>query len=170
MAQAPHPAQTEVRFLRCEASHAIAFTGRALVVLWQTETRAQAVVELATLLGSYATELGSVGLLQVIGDHATPPDSATRAALASMLKAHETRIVASAVVFEGVGFRASMIRSIVIGISMLSRPKCPHTVFASTKEGIAWLSGQLDDSPRDCADQLRLAVERLRQRVTVASA
>lgn len=149
--------------MRSEASHGIALCGRALVVLWQGETRLQAVRELATLLANQAAESGSVGLLQVIGDHAISPDGAARAALAEMLKANENRIVASAVAFEGVGFRASMIRSIVIGISMLSRPKCPHTVFASANDGIAWLSEQLDDGPSNSAERMRHAIAQLRQ-------
>jgi hypothetical protein len=169
MAPVTRPAQSEVRILSSDASHGIAFTHRTLIVLWQTETSGQAVAELTRLIASNAAELGSVGLLQVIGDHATSPSSATRAALAAMLKAHETRIVASAVVFEAVGFRASMIRSIVIGISMLSRPKCPHTVFASAKEGIEWLSRKLDGDPRVSADRIQFAIDRLRQRVSAVS-
>lgn len=169
LAAAERQAPAAIRILRCEASHGIAFTGRTLIVLWQTETRVQAVRELAALLASQATELGSVGLLQVIGDQAISPEGAARAALAEMLKANETRIVASAVAFEGVGFRASMIRSIVIGISMLSRPKCPHTVFASANDGIAWLSEQLDDGPSNSAERMRRAVAQLRQRVELAS-
>ena len=165
MAPATRPSPTDVRILRSEAAHGIAFVGRTLVVLWQTETRAEAVVELATLLAGRAAEFGSVGLLQVIGDRATPPDSAVRAALAAMLKDNEQRIAASAVVFEGAGFRASVVRSIVIGISMLSRPKCPHTVFASTADGIAWLSGHEPlggGRPGQAAATMQLAIARLR--------
>ncbi|MEI9937605.1 MAG: hypothetical protein WDO69_10340 [Pseudomonadota bacterium] len=171
MAPATSSAEAEVRILRSEASHGIAFAGRTLVVLWQTETRAHAVIELATLLARLAAEFGRLGLLQVIGDHATPPDGAARSALATMLKDNETRIVASAVVFEGTGFRASVIRSIVIGISMLSRPKCPHTVFASTTAGVEWLSGQMKSSgsPHHSADDTQLAIDRLRQHARLVS-
>jgi len=165
-------AAAEVRILRNEASHGIAFVGRTLVVHWQTETQGQAVAELASLLASLANESGSVALLQVIGDQATSPDGATRAALAAMLKANETRIIASAVVFEATGFRASMIRSIVIGISMLSRPKCPHTVFESTNAGSAWLSQHLkaSGSPHHSPEVIELAINRLRQRARLVSA
>ena len=172
MAPTASPAATEIRILRSEASHGIAFVGRTLVVHWQTETRGQAVAELASLLASHASEAGSIALLQVIGDQAIPPDGATRAALAAMLKANETRIIASAVVFEATGFRASVIRSIVIGISMLSRPKCPHTVFESTTAGIAWLSQQLKSSgsPHHAAEAIERAIDRLRQRAPLVSA
>ncbi len=151
-------AKSEVRILHREASHGIAFVGRTLVVLWEAETRARAVAELAARLPALAAESGSLALLQVIGDHALPPDGAARAALAALLKANDTRLV----VFEGTGFRASVIRSVVIGISMLSRPKFPHTVFASTTAGVEWLSNQLGDSPRHVADDRRLAIDRLR--------
>ena len=163
------PAAAEVRILHSEPSHAIAFLERTLVVLWQTETRKQAVLELGSLLAGLAglaEESRGLALIQVIGDHATPPDSDTRAALAAMLKANETRIIASAVVFEGSGFRASVIRSVVVGISLLSRPKCPHTVFASTADGLAWLSGHMKSSnaPHYSPERVRLAIDDLRQR------
>ena len=165
------PAAAEVRILHSEPSHAIAFLERTLVVLWQTETRKQAVLELASLLAGLAEESRGLALMQVIGDHATPPDADTRAALAKMLKANETRIVASAVVFEGSGFRASVIRSVVVGIAMLSRPKCPHTVFASTAEGTEWLSGYMksNGSPHYAPDRVRLAIDDLRQRTRLVS-
>src|SRR3954469_1555921 len=165
MAPATRPAAIEVQILRSDTSHGIAFVGRTLVVLWQTETRAEAVADLATLLAGRAAEFGSVALLQVIGDQANPPDSAVRGALATMLKHNEQRIVASAVVFEGAGFRASVVRSVVIGISMLSRPKCPHTVFASPKDGIDWLSEYEPvggANPGRAAASMQLAIDRLR--------
>jgi len=169
-APAERLAPAEIRILRSEASHGIALSGRTLIVLWQTETRTQAVHELAALLASQAAEFGNVGLLQVIGDQAISPDGAARTALAEMLKANEAGIVASAVAFEGVGFRASMVRSIVIGISMLSRPQCPHTVFASAEEAIAWLSARLDDGASNSAERMRRAVAQLRQRLDLAPA
>lgn len=171
MAPAKSPARAEVRILRSEDSHGIAFVGRTLVVLWQTETRSQAVAELGSLLAALAAEFGSLALLQVIGDQAVPPDGPVRAALAAMLKNNETRIIASAVVFEGVGFRASVIRSIVVGISMLSRPKCPHTVFASSAAGIEWLNSHLKSSgtPGQSAASMQLAIDQLRQRARLVS-
>jgi hypothetical protein len=163
MTQANSSLQTQVRLLRTELSHGIALSGRTLVVLWQTETTSEAVRELASLVAGQAAEMASVGLLQVIGEGATAPDAGVRAALAAMLKENEARIVASAVVFEATGFRASLIRSIVIGISMLSRPKCPHTVFGSVGEGIAWLSGRVggSDGARHAVG-MQVAIERLR--------
>jgi hypothetical protein len=164
MAPLRSPTEAEVHILRTEASHSVAFTGRTLVVLWHTETSDRAVRELSALLAGQAAETGSVSLLQVIGERATPPDGIARTALATMLKDHEARIVASAVVFEGTGFRASVIRSVVVGISMLSRPKCPHTVFASVSEGVTWLSGHLggSDGARH-AHGMRVAIDWLRQ-------
>lgn len=163
MTQANPSLEPQVRLLRTESSHGFALSGRTLVVLWQTDTRIEAVRELSSLLAGHATEMGNVGLLQVIGEGATSPDGNVRAALAAMLKENEARISASAVVFEATGFRASVIRSIVVGISMLSRPKCPHTVFASVNEGTAWLSAHVggNDAARH-AIGMQLAIERIR--------
>lgn len=164
MAPAPSPTGAVVRVLPSEASHGIAVAGQTLIVLWKTETSARAVRELATLLSGFAAERGQVALLQVIGDGAISPDAAARSALANMLKENEARLVASAVVYEGSGFRASMIRSIVIGISMLSRHECPHTVFASVSEGVAWLTKHLGErDPALDADGVREVLDQLRQ-------
>jgi len=161
--QANHSTPTQVRLLRTESSHGIALSGPTVVVLWQTDTRSEAVQELASLVAAQAAETGSVALLQVIGERATAPDASVRAALAAMLKANEARIVASSVVFEATGFRASLIRSIVIGISMLSRPSCPHSVFSSVNEGIAWLSSRVgaSNAARHAAG-MQLAIDQLR--------
>jgi eukaryotic-like serine/threonine-protein kinase len=166
MTHANSSGQSAVRLLRVEPSHGVALAGHTLVVLWLGETSKQAVRELRTQLENHAAENGRVALLQVIGERAIPPDGEARAALAAMLKDNEARIVASAVVFEGSGFRASVIRSIVVGISMLTRPKCPHTVFASVSEGITWLSVQLgsNDAARHATD-MQLAVDKLRANV-----
>ena len=172
MALAALPLPAKVQILRSDDAHAIAFTGRTLVAYWQTETREPAVNELASLLAGFATEFGRVGLLQIIDDRAIPPNGATRAALAAMLKNNEAQLTASAVVFEGAGFRASVVRSIVIGIGMLSRLKCPHLIFATTGEGIAWLSAQLSGahSAPQSARGMQLAVDQLRERVRLVSA
>jgi hypothetical protein len=165
------PTSDQLRILRNEPSHGIAFTGRTLVVHWQTETHASAVIELATLLASLAAECGSLALLQVIGEKAIPPDGSARAALASMLKSNEARIIASAVVFEATGFRAALIRSIVSSISMLSGHKCAHVVFGSTTEGIEWLRAQIkaNAGAHQSADSLQVAIAQLRERARVAS-
>jgi len=65
-----------------------------------------------------------------------------------------------------------MVRSIVIGISMLSRPKSPQVIFATTGEGIAWLSAQLSGarSAAQSARDMQLAVDQLRERVRLFSA
>ena len=163
MTHANRSLPNQVRLLRTESSHGIAITGRTVVALWQTETTIEAVRELASVLAGHAAESGGAGLLQVIDERATPPDGNTRVALAAMLKDNEARIVASAVVFEGSGFRASVVRSVVIGITMLTRPKCPHTVFASVNEGIAWLSGRMGDSDgARHATGMQLAIDQLR--------
>lgn len=162
MAAMPAQSETEAQLVYSDEDYGVALAGHNIVVYWKGRTTTAAVEQLTELLLSTRLKFGTLGLLQVIGDEAVPPDSAARAELASMLKANENFIVASAVVFEAVGFRASMIRSIFIGISMLSRTKYPHVVFASVSEGIDWLSGHFGDAAPQYARSLRAAVSTLK--------
>jgi len=154
----------QVRILRRSAAHGIAVASHTLVVHWRTKTGSAAVDDLTTLLSEFANELGRVALVQVIHERATPPDGAACRALATMLKRNERRLVGSAVVFEGAGFRISMVRAIVLAISTLARIECPHTTFGSTAAAIEWLTALFGDGCPHATDGVQLAIDRLRAR------
>jgi len=152
----------EVRILLRDAEHGIAVASHTLVVHWRTKTLVPAIEDLTTLLSDLADEFGSVALVQVIHERAIPPDGAACRALATMLKSNDRRIVGSAVVFEGTGFRASVVRSIVLAICTLARPKFPHSAFGSVAAAIEWLTALFGDARPHATDGAQLAIRRLR--------
>lgn len=79
--------------------------------------------------------------------------------------AHSVR--ASAVLFEGDGIRASLIRGIVTAIMLASSNKTPMTVFRDAPTAIAWLRARLgaDVDPVALAD----AVTRIKTTATTAA-
>jgi hypothetical protein len=59
-----------------------------------------------------------------------------------MVEEHGERLRAVAVVIEGSGFRAAIVRSVASGIVRLARPKSrtPVSYFATIDDGVGWLS------------------------------
>jgi hypothetical protein len=66
------------------------------------------------------------------------PSAESRAGLADFMHGYRDRFRASALAFEGTGFRAASIRAVVTGLSALARHSFPHAVFASVPEALAW--------------------------------
>lgn len=70
------------------------------------------------------------------------PTPQARTELANFLADSGMNIHYSALVYEGSGFRAAAVRSVVTGLSMIASQAFPHKVFASTSEGAAWMASQ----------------------------
>lgn len=104
-----------------------------------------------------------LGLLTVITVPAgqgtlSPP---VRDALVEMLKTHEAALQASAIVFEGGGFRATVVRSVVTAIQMLVRPKFASGVYAEREPALAKLLRQLANHTQLEAAELSAIVQEL---------
>lgn len=82
-------------------------------------------------------------LLGVVEAGTPPPDGPTRQALADGLSRGSGYVQASALVFEGDGFQASMARAVATGLALIARPAFPHQVFASVDAGSDWLEGRV---------------------------
>ncbi|MEM7157031.1 MAG: hypothetical protein AAF799_29535 [Myxococcota bacterium] len=115
-----------------------------LFVAWRKETSVEAVEE----VGRHARELGRAfpdGILLLINveDSAPPPSSKARGAMASMLKA-ATDVRAAAIVHQGQGFGASMVRMVVQSLNMIAKYPYPSRVFGTNRAGAGWLVEQVD--------------------------
>jgi hypothetical protein len=84
-----------------------------------------------------------LGYLCVIMDNIPPPDAATRGVFAAMMRDDKT-YRAGAIVAEGTGFHASIVRGVVTGLVLLARPRMPVDVIQGTRTGVAWLTRHLD--------------------------
>jgi hypothetical protein len=73
----------------------------------------------------------------------TSVDEEVRKEAAIRLQEVRDRTSASLMVVLSTGFTATVIRSLIAGVTMLSRPKYPHKVASSVEEGFTWLSTTL---------------------------
>ena len=88
----------------------------------------------------------------------TQMQSDVRAAVAAMLRDHQDAIAGSAIVFEGTGFRASIVRSVVAAINLASRLDFPSSVHSDLASAAAWLAerGGLRMSAADLVEVVRV--------------
>jgi hypothetical protein len=95
--------------------------------------------------GSSTPQVGFLTIIEPIAGQGTMPTS-VRNALAQMLKDNENFLRAAAIVFEGTGFRATVVRSVVTAIQMAARPKFHSSVFSDRNAGATWLMHQMAES------------------------
>jgi hypothetical protein len=134
------------------------------VVIWRGETTMEAVDRLKTDFNAFAkTRADGAGFLTVVERHAPLPSGSVRDELARFLSAASI-LKASAVVFEGSGFRAAAVRSVVTGLTLLAKQPFPHKVFATVTQGSHWLVPEMNRAMGDAigADELIDAVAVLR--------
>lgn len=109
---------------------AIALCGDVMIQIWEGPAH-NSVLQL--LLGFFQSlkndefRTRKLYVLHVVGKTASPPDAEGRAIAAKFLGFFEFHANAT----EGAGFRASLIRSALVGIAFLSRTRTKHAVTAS---------------------------------------
>lgn len=119
--------------------HALGRCGGAVLYVWRGATTVPAARRLRRLVDE-ARAVGEPGvLLGVVCEGASPPDSDARAALADVLAGGAGFVHSSALVCEGTGFRASMVRAVATGLNLLARPPFPHRVLGSVPTAAEWL-------------------------------
>lgn len=81
-----------------------------------------------------------IGVLTIIEPDAKPPGADARSALSTMFKTVADGVAISAVVFEGSGFGASLVRSVATGLTLVARQPFPHRVFSGVESAAEWVS------------------------------
>jgi len=136
-----------------------------VAVCWVRCTPAHAAGQLSDVLQRVAVaHPNGLGLLTVVTASATPPPGPVRQAIARTLMASAPVIRYSAIVVEGSGFRAAMVRAIVGGITQLGRFPFPHRV-VNWDEAINNLADTLDTQNTGARVGLLRAVRALRNDV-----
>jgi hypothetical protein len=121
----------EVSVVAVDKDHVLATFRHVVVCVWLKETRASAVDAASDKLAELASSFGHrVAIIQVVERGAGNLNRDTRAALAALLKRGRDYIRASAVVYDGEGFRSAAVRMIVSGLVQLNNPGFAHQVFA----------------------------------------
>ncbi|GAB5545883.1 MAG: hypothetical protein SangKO_056430 [Sandaracinaceae bacterium] len=124
--------------------HALGRCGGAVLYVWRDATTVRAARRLRQLIAEargHAAD-GAGVLLGVVAEAAPPPGADARAALAEVLSGAAGFAHSSALVCEGSGFRASMVRGIVTGLNLIARPPFPHQVSANVPAAAQWLEAR----------------------------
>jgi hypothetical protein len=96
---------------------------------WLRETTKAGVEDLHRRCQLFARKsANSVFYLAVVAEKAPPPDGPARAALSAFLQDGKSFLLAGAVLWDGVGVRAAMVRGVATGLVMLANPPFPFRV------------------------------------------
>lgn len=143
--------------------------GPVATLVWHTEVSlegARAIREVFAALKARRLAEG-FGFLTVL-DSATDirPTAAARRAMAEVLLDYGNDISAAAIAYEGDGFKATIVRSVITAINIAGGARFPNRVFSETPIAIDWLSRKLGGDVSQAL--LRSGVSRLRQAQTPA--
>lgn len=134
-----------------------------ILALWRGNTTVDAVREGQRIFDEHAKAWpDGILILTVVEDGAPMPDAPARDALGKLLQSGAGRTRKSAVVYEGDGFRAAAVRSVVTGISVFSKPPFPHKIFARVAEAAGFLASEAGHGVT--GNQLANIVSDVRQR------
>jgi len=136
---------------------------------WRVHTTLAGAEEaMAYCEGFAASRPAGIGMLTIVEANAPAPNNDARHAIARFLRS-ATYLRASAVAFEGSGFRAAVVRSVVSGLTMLARQPFEHKVFDSVATAAGWLIPELARHQPTSFSPLQAAqaVDDFRSRVAV---
>lgn len=114
------------------------------VILWRKNTTLEGIAKLVKHLAAEAAKNPKgMGLVTIVPTTAVPPPNEVRGKLASALS-EAVFVKGSAVCFEGTGLRATIVRSVVTGLTLLSPPPFPHKVFGTLESGVEFVNQNLE--------------------------
>ena len=110
------------------------------IALWRVHTRLEGIEKYVKHVAALAGQHSSgIGLITIVPPKAVPPESEVRGRLARAFS-EAPNVMGSAICFEGSGLRATIVRSVVTGLTIMSRPVFPHKVFASRAAGVTFVN------------------------------
>jgi hypothetical protein len=129
-----------LRVLHAGADVVIGQVRETLVSIWRNQPLPRTFGWQRTELTRLVRKLpGQASFMCVIEDSCAPLDDPLRKETVQMLAGFGRNLRALAVVIEGSGFKASITRSVLVGIQLLSRLPVPVKFFRSAEEGAPWL-------------------------------
>jgi hypothetical protein len=117
--------------------HVTFIVDRVVVLVWKKPPELPGVEH----CGSLFRAMDRFGYLVVVQPNAgTQMPGPVRTELSAMLRAHEKRIIGSAIAFEGKGFGAAIVRSVVSAIQLALQPPYPVKVTSDVLSAAQWLT------------------------------
>ncbi len=155
----------ELRIHAATPEYALGWAPSVMMYVWRAATTLEAARAASTVLG-YAREASPTGrgvLLGIVEERTPPPSPAVRREIAEGLARNGDFLFASALVFEGRGFQASMVRMVATGLSLIARLPFPHHVFERVGDSAQWLERASANEPESVeAARLEALVSRVR--------
>jgi hypothetical protein len=107
---------------------------------WHKETQQASFRRVCSKLAELAASYNEgVGVCQIVGLRATPPDSETRAEITRLIKdGVDLHLKHYSLVYEGTGFKAASVRSIISASQMMARSKTKVAVFSTIAAAADW--------------------------------
>ncbi|MDI1447140.1 hypothetical protein [Polyangium sp. 6x1] len=142
-------------------NHVVAVFNRVLILVFERETTLSAVAACRRALDLMERKYPEgIACLTIVAENAPLPSQEARDALAALATgAGGKRLRRSAVIFEGGGFRSSLVRGVATGLQLMAKLPFPHRVFHSVDVAAAWIAPDLS------TQQIRFAVDTARQKV-----
>jgi len=155
----------EVRLLATTTDATFGTCGDVFVAIWRKNTTMLALQQLNELFDNFrTTHRAGCWLVTIVEEKASLPGAAERDAVAAWMAGIADVVKCSALSFEGTGFRAAAVRSVLTGLNVVSRQPFPHQVFGNVTAAVKFLfekSGEAQSSTRS-ATVLVETIEKLR--------
>lgn len=152
-----------------DKDYTLASYQNVFVVIWHDQSTTEAVLNLQRLCRELSAAWpGGIFGLAIVEERSTPPDSEGRAALASILRDHQS-VLATAVVLDGTGFRVSFVRSVATGVTLLARQATPLRVCSMAEAARLFSQAALKAGTQVDSERLSEVVADLRRTIAASS-
>ncbi|XXX79422.1 serine/threonine-protein kinase [Sorangium sp. So ce134] len=118
--------------------HCVATWKGVLFQIWRRRTTAAAVRGVRSVLREHGGDLQAT-LVVLEEENSIPAGPEVRSSLAELSRELAARGMCAALVYEGHGFKASLLRNVAIEFILLSRSRLRYEVFSTMNDAIAWL-------------------------------
>lgn len=151
------------RIIESTAVFTVAIVEEAVVLVWKQPPNLAGIEQCTSVFRSLRAQKKRFAMFVVVDERAgLEMPKEVRAALGELLKEYQKDLLASVVVFEGSGFRASIVRSVVATIALVNRLEFPSTVEAKTLDGATWLIKHCGDKTALTAPGMVTALQTMR--------
>jgi hypothetical protein len=161
-----NPRGDEPKLLQHDAVWTCATWHDLFLLVWRGQATAARAVENVRFLDEFsAARPGGFCLLIVLEPSASPPDDRARQMLAECMRRNSQSVRGAAYFIPMEGFKGSLMRSVVTGLSLLARETFTTRVFARLPEATRWLGEQWPGASRATeVTQIEPLVQQLRAR------
>jgi hypothetical protein len=143
-----------LQVVHTDRDHIVGTWRNVFVCMWRHETHAQSILNLKPVIQRLkSTNPAGIAMLTIVEPNADLPTPQARDELPKLFKQVAKGISCSALVFEGVGFRAAAIRALTTTFNMVAAQPFPHKVFGSVQDAEAMFTKLLPESAK--GEQLR---------------